>query len=279
MKKSLLIALPLILVAACFVSLKMYREKHGLGSAPPPIPSINKASDAWAEMTNHVFISLKDRDALRSRMNELISVQGASLSSLQREKLVESSSGILYGLGTGDWEVYQKSRFPFPMQVRGPEYLHGALCRALKIPESETNRYTLTELHQKFIEQFKTKPFLNSGLLLSSNTFSFGSATQLQRKPNWNEMPHPGVFASVHITEKIDYEYSDYEKKELEQQGNILWGFVNVVGEGNPDGTVRPYRLEYIWNTDNQCWIPTTFVTANEYTTNEIVNVVRLTIF
>ena len=100
MKKALLIVSPLILVAACFVSLKMYREKHGLGSAPPPIPSINKASEAWAKMTNHVFISLKDRDALRSRMNELISVQGASLSSLQREKLVESSSGILYGLGT-----------------------------------------------------------------------------------------------------------------------------------------------------------------------------------
>lgn len=279
MKKVLLIVSPLVLVAACFVFLKMYPEKLGLGSAPPPIPAINKASDAWAEMTNHVFTSLKDRDALRSRMNDLISVQGASLSSLQREKLVESSSGILYGLGTGDWEVYQKSRFPFPMQVRGPEYKHEVLCRVLKVPESETNRYTLTELHQKFVEQFKTKPFLNSGLLLSSNTFTFGSATQLQRKPNWNEMPSPGVFAPFRTSETMDYEYSDFEKKELEQQGKILWGFVNVVGEGNPDGTIRPYRLEYIWNTDNQCWIPTTFVTANEYTTNEIANVVRLSIY
>ncbi len=268
-----------MLVAVCFIFFKINRERLGTGSELPPIPAINKASDAWAEMTNHVFTPLKDRDALRSRMNDLISVQGASLSSLQREKLVESSSGILYGLGTGDWEVYQKSRFPFPMQVRGPEFKHERLCRVLKIPESETNRYTLTELHQKFVEQFKTRPFLNSGLLLSSNTFTFGSATQSHNKANWNEMPSPGVFAPVLTSEVTDYEYSDYEKKELEQQGKILWGFVNVVGEGNPTGTIRPYRLEYIWNTENQCWIPTTFVTANEYTTNEIANVVRLSIY
>lgn len=149
------------------------------------------------------------------------------------------------------------------MERFAPEYKSQALRRALKIPESETN-LTVIELHQKFLEQFKDEPFLNSGLLLSSNAFGFSVATKAGQIPYWDDMPYPGdKEVAAYFSECMtDYNYEDYEKEELNKQGKVLWGVVNVVGEGNPTGTIRPYRLEFIWSTDQQVWIPTGFRTA-----------------
>ena len=254
---------PLILVAVCVVFLEINRGRLEPKFEPIPISTFSGTAQAWAKMTNHTFIPLKDRELLRKNMDELIAVRGEALSNLQREKLVESSSGILYALGTGDWEVYRRSRITAPMERFAPEYKSQALRRALKIPESETN-LTVIELHQKFLEQFKDEPFLNSGLLLSSNAFGFSVATKAGQIPYWDDMPYPGdKEVAAYFSECMtDYNYEDYEKEELNKQGKVLWGVVNVVGEGNPTGTIRPYRLEFIWSTDQQVWIPTGFRTA-----------------
>lgn len=263
MKKALLIVSPLLLVAVCFVFFKINRGRLEPKFEPIPISTFSGTAQAWAKMTNHTFIPLKDRELLRKNMDELIAVRGEALSNLQREKLVESSSGILYALGTGDWEVYRRSRITAPMERFAPEYKSRKLRSALKIPESETN-LTVIELHQKFLEQFKDEPFLNSGLLLSSNAFGFSVATKAGQIPYWDDMPYPGdkEIAAYFSECMTDYNYEDYEKEELNKQGKVLWGVVNVVGEGNPTGMVRPYRLEFIWSTDQQVWIPTGFRTA-----------------
>ncbi len=263
MKKMWLFLSPAMLLALCLLFFFIRGGRLTPRFEPIPLSILTATEAEWSKMSNHIFIPLKDRELLRKNMDELIAVRGEALSNLQREKLVESSSGILYALGTGDWEAYRRSRITAPMERFAPEYKSKALRRALKIPESETN-LTVIELHQKFLEQFKDEPFLNSGLLLSSNAFGFSVATKAGQIPYWDDMPYPGdKEVAAYFSECMtDYNYEDYEKEELNKQGKVLWGVVNVVGEGNPTGTIRPYRLEFIWSTDQQVWIPTGFRTA-----------------